>query len=342
MKWIIIIIILLIVLVDATAIRGSTNHSHVNHKPHFGHPLHHNPHPVLVTTLPPTTAPTTPTITPLTPTPYTPRPPTAYPEPTENPSDGITNQGGFVLVEIPTLYLLFYGNWASTSSGSVAILDQWASSLNGSPQQNIASMYYQQLGIADRTYFGGNQMIYGGYYVNTSYTYGVSLTDTNIYYIVVGALNQGIFPYNPLASYIVITDPTVTMTSGFCTTYCGWHTAAGYSGHSDVVYGVVGSCSNCGGCNTGSSPNNNENADSIINVLWHEWMESITDPYLSAWYRPSDFSEVADICAWNFGSTFTSSNGQWANENIGGYNYTMQQIWSIASSSSGECVQHYP
>jgi hypothetical protein len=74
-------------------------------------------------------------------------------------------------------------------------------------------------------------------------------------------------------------------------------------------------------------PNNNINADAVINVTSHEQMESVTDPQVnfnSAWFDSSGF-ENGDECGFEFGPN-TLTNGGDVSGN--GHTYEVQQEWS--------------
>lgn len=89
--------------------------------------------------------------------------------------------------------------------------------------------------------------------------------------------------------------------------------------------------------NSAGSPNNDPGADAEVSVLAHEIEETTTDMMGNAWYDSRGY-ENADKCAWNFGTTYTTSNGALANVSLGGKNYLVQQNWQNAGS--GGCVMH--
>jgi len=74
-------------------------------------------------------------------------------------------------------------------------------------------------------------------------------------------------------------------------------------------------------------PSGNSDADAAINVTSHEYMESITDPKLNAWYD-SGGNEVGDKCAWTFGSQFGNVGGQDFNQEISSGDYQLQLEYS--------------
>src|SRR4029453_5120921 len=91
--------------------------------------------------------------------------------------------------------------------------------------------------------------------------------------------------------YFVLTGSNVKK-SGFCTSYCGWHTHGTLRGV-DVKYSFVGNPTACplvgasvGNCSaqTASSPNGDVGVDAMVSVIAHELEEAVTDPDLNAWF----------------------------------------------------------
>ena len=128
-------------------------------------------------------------------------------------------------------------------------------------------------------------------------------------------------------------------TSGFCTTYCGWHTHFAVGGV-DIKYSFVGNAAQCPtACSIQqSSPNGNVGADAMASVIAHELSEAVSDPALNAWYDSKGY-ENADKCAWTFGTTFAAANNSKANITLGGVNYLLQQIW--VNAGGGSCKLAY-
>jgi len=87
--------------------------------------------------------------------------------------------------------------------------------------------------------------------------------------------------------------------------FCAYHNFFGSSIYAAMPYvNFVGTATDGStvvpGCSTPTSPNNNLDADSEINVMSHEQNESATDPYLNAWFD-ADGNEVGDKCNFTFG-----------------------------------------
>jgi hypothetical protein len=85
------------------------------------------------------------------------------------------------------------------------------------------------------------------------------------------------------------------------------------------------------------NPNNDQAADATINIVSHEQMEAVTDPFYDAWYQGSIGGEIGDLCIFNFGP-LDEANGQ-ANQRWNGHYYLVQQEWS---NRQGRCVQDGP
>lgn len=129
--------------------------------------------------------------------------------------------------------------------------------------------------------------------------------------------------------YVYIGAKNTRLTSGFGTRYCGWHTYGTTSTLANVQYIAIQdftstyyrACS----AQTTVSPNGNIALDAMASVFAHEVDETLTDPFINAWYDVSG-SENADKCAWTFGTT-TSLSGYQYNVTLGSMKYLIQQNW---------------
>ncbi len=150
-----------------------------------------------------------------------------------------------------------------------------------------------------------------------------------------------ICPLDANGVYLVLTSSDVKESSGFCRTYCGFHTHATISG-ADIKYAFIGNVDQCpNGCEaqlTGpNSPSTGVGgADGMANVITHETEEAITDPDLNAWFDSSG-QEDADKCNFKFGPTSIAGNGAHFNQTFGGHNWLIQMEWE--NSRGGGCDQ---
>jgi len=226
------------------------------------------------------------------------------------------------------VYFIWYGNWANNTA--TTILTDFASNIGGSPYFNINTTYYNSANahVSNAVHYAGS--------TTDAYSQGTSLRDAQIQTIVSSAIAGGRLPIDGNGVYFVLTSSDVTASSGFCTSYCGWHTHGTISGL-DVRYSFVGNpdrCpTSCAAQTTG--PNGNAGADGMASIIAHELEETVSDPDLNAWYDRRG-AENADKCAWTFGTTYLTSNGAKANMKLGTRDYLIQQNW--VNSGSGGCA----
>jgi len=260
--------------------------------------------------------------------------------------NGIDYHGGPLMLTTHNVYFIWYGNWNGNSA--TTLLPQFMQNLSNSPYFSINTTYEDasnpvknlgsSVGMSTQTF--------------DVYSQGSALTDTSVRNIVSGAMSRGALPVDANGIYFVLTSKDVSETSPtnppthFCTDFCGWHTHASLFG-ADIKYAFVGDstqCPNaptgqpaCATLNTTMSPNGNLGADAMVSVLAHELDETVTDPDLNAWYRNVvNGGENGDLCAWNFGPTFTTANGAQANITLAGVNYLVQQDW--LNDGGGRCT----
>ena len=243
--------------------------------------------------------------------------------------------GGPVILGQTHIYYIWYGDW-SVDSNAAPILSTFANNLSGSPYYNILTQYYQTPGgnISNSVVLSGS--------ANSTYVAAnpLALTDNDISGIVQAAIGNNSLPVDANGVYFVLTAPGVAETSGFLSSYCGWHSAFSLS-DTWIKYSFVGDAAGpnlhkCAGQTT-SSPNNDPPVDAMASLIAHELSEAVNAPLDNAWHD-ADGQEVADKCAFNFGTTFTAPNGSMANVTLGGFDYLIQQEFSNASDS---CVMSY-
>ena len=223
------------------------------------------------------------------------------------------------------VYYIWYGDWNGLDPTGPPILTDFVSNEGGSSYFNINTTYGDTTGaVPNAVTFAGQTTVAGN---------SPSLTDNDIANIVATGLVQFGGTPDTNGLYFVLTAPGINETSGFLTSYCGWHNHGSFpSGGTnwDIKYSFVGnasgpSLSKCA-VQTSNSPNGDPGADAMVSVIAHELEETATDPDLNAWYDSSG-EENADKCAWTFGTTYTASNGSLANMKLGARDYLVQQNW---------------
>eukprot|EP00884_Botryococcus_braunii_P003778 jgi/Botrbrau1/13400/Bobra.0082s0007.1 len=241
---------------------------------------------------------------------------------------GIQFHGGPVVSRL-RVYYVWYGNWAIGDKSrndltTVKILEDFAQSLGGSGLWATTATYTDSNGVPISTGldFAGSVSVVPG----SSCHKGSSGVDNLVGDIVRCLLNSGAVSDKSGTMYVVL--PTAQNSiNGFCTSYCGWHSWTG-----NYLTGLVPSAANCGNCGVrSSSPNNNGDADSMASILFHEFTECASDPFVNAWYRTSTGDENADLCAWKFGSTSRTPSP-------GGGDYNVRLT---CPSSLPNCVSRY-
>jgi hypothetical protein len=239
--------------------------------------------------------------------------------------NGIDYHGGPIIPGTVNLYYIWYGNWSGKSAP--AILNDWGNNLSNSPIYRINTTYADNAGdsVSGTTHLAGSTSV--------GYSHGTALADADVWSIVNDALNAGSLPSDANGVYFVLTSADVNETGGFCTSYCGWHTAHSRNG-ADIKYAFIGDAARCNGsCGSGPSPNNDVSGDSMASIMFHELSESVSDPLLNAWYSASG-GENGDLCAWKFGTTYKAANGANANVHLGNRDYLLQEMWLNANGGS--------
>ena len=234
------------------------------------------------------------------------------------------------------MYYIWYGNWSGNAA--TTILTDFANSIGGSPYYNINTTYHDGSGVAL-----ANNVVYGGSTTDSGSQGFSNLSDSAIAAIVGSAISSGRLPKDANGVYFVLTSADVTK-SGFCTSYCGWHSHGSYSdasGQTDIKYSFIGNpaqcLSACAAQNVG--PNGDAGADGMVSIIAHELEEAASDPDLNAWYDSRGY-ENADKCAWTFGSTYVTGNGASANMHLGNRDYLIQRNW--VNAGGGYCALSYP
>ncbi len=245
----------------------------------------------------------------------------------------ITNHGGPVMGGNVNVYLIWYGNWnqgngTDTPAGQQIVRD-FFTYIGGSPYMQVNNTYSTATTLLTGVVnFGGETADSG--------SQGTALTDAKIATIVKSSISKlagGIA--DPNGIYFVLTPSNVSVSSGFCSRYCGWHTYGTISGKS-IKYSFVGNAARClSGCAAQTvSPNGNPGVDGMLSVIAHELVETISDPNLNAWYDKAG-AENADKCAWTFGGTqYTTANGAKANMHLGNRDFLIQR--NLAHTASGD------
>jgi hypothetical protein len=217
---------------------------------------------------------------------------------------------------------------------------------------SVATQYYDSTGFI--TY----QSTFGGSYVDTNpfptsgcndsyqgHQDPLCLTDQQLQGEIQKVITAKGWPDGPNSLFLILMPQGVgscfdstAPPLGDCTTnaFCAYHSGFAGANQQPILYAVEPYDAAIAGCHSGPSPNGDD-ADATINTISHEQNEAITDPWGDAWLDSSG-EEIADICAWNYGSPLgATANGQY-NQLINGHPYALQQEYS---NDGSVCRQRY-
>jgi hypothetical protein len=213
---------------------------------------------------------------------------------------------------------------------------------------SVATQYYDSTGfIAYQSTFGGSVVDTDPFPANGCSDAGaaVCLSDAQLEHEIQKVVTAKGWSNGPDSLFFIFTGDGVDSCSqslgGQCafepSGFCAYHSGFTGTNNQPILYANEPYDATIDGCASGPSPNDDA-ADATINTMSHEQAESITDPRGDAWLD-SDGDEIADICAWDFGTPLgTAADGQPYNQLINGHEYALQENYSNDGSS---CRQRY-
>jgi hypothetical protein len=252
---------------------------------------------------------------------------------------GIQYHDGQVMLGTVGIYYIWYGNWSTNAKN---VLKDLAYNIGSSDWWNIHTTYTNGAG----TKLSKSASFLGGYQY-TGASYSKKLSGSDIETIVTKTINDHKLAKNTSAVYVVLTSKDVdqvgtswSTTESFGPDYCGWHTSVSLSGDS-IKYAWVGDASQkwqqeCGG--QFITPNGQQGADGMANLIAHELTEAVTDPDGHGWYDGSE-EENADKCEWNFGPMLMLPSGAKYNITLGSHKFLIQRNW--VNRNGGSCAMGY-
>ena len=230
---------------------------------------------------------------------------------------------------------VWVGNWAT---GDVtnwnSVLGNIVTSLGSAPANSVAlpghvfnttTLYYTQNGLTPPSL---------QWVPNTDITdpTTTSVTDAEVATHINSFItaHPGIVPAGTSPVYIYIGANSTLLTSGFGTTYCGWHTYGSPSngGPSNTPYIAMQDFTsnyNSACAPQTTSPNGSASLDAMASVMVHEVDESLTDPFFSAWFDAYGY-ENADKCVRTYG-VLSPAGAPRYNVQLGSLKYLIQQNW---------------
>jgi hypothetical protein len=238
----------------------------------------------------------------------------------------LSYHGGPVLTN-PKIYLILWGYKSSKDPKKVAkLLERYFKAIGGSALENVATQYYGPGSV----YITNPADQLGGIWKDDTNPIPAHPTDAQVAAEALASIAK--FGFDPYGSYVVATGHRHS-TLGFGSAFCASHSAA-ISGRNVISYTNLpyqpDAGPNCGAGIIGAPPDESSADEGVTIVEGRMFMDSITDPQLSAWWESADGQEIGHLCQWT-----NIQNDPMA----GGSSYTMQAEYSDASSS---CVHSYP
>jgi hypothetical protein len=230
--------------------------------------------------------------------------------------------GGPVIIDTANAYAIFWeptGSYVSSSYNSLIL--QYFGDVGGSTLYRNSKQYKNSSGG-----YPSNAVLAGSWIDTHAYPSG-TLSDAQIQGEVTRAQSKNGWQSSINNIFFVFTAKGENICDGrqcSFTSFCAYHSSFG----SDTLYAAVSyTGTNLSACGVPTSPNHNVDADSTINVTSHEQMEATTDPLGTAWYDLTGY-EIADKCAWKFGTT----SAQGGDVAWNGRTYEVQEEWDNAKS----------
>jgi hypothetical protein len=261
-----------------------------------------------------------------------------------NDANNLMYWGGPVMRKTSRTYGIFWeppqlqsGAATGVSATYNALIQRYFKDVGGSGLYNNNTQYYQILS-GQRQNIVNKSGLAGSYVDRTAYpasgcvdsaTPGNCLTDQQIQDEVAKVMKLRGWSGGLANMFYVFTSrgegSCVDVAVCAFTVYCAYHGNFTNAAGQDVIYANMPYAgTDLNGCGAPSSPNNDIDADSTINVTSHEHMEAVTDPNLDAWYDLQQ-NEIGDKCAWDFGRV--ALDGGKANQRWNGHYYILQREW---------------
>jgi hypothetical protein len=249
-----------------------------------------------------------------------------------NSDDTITYKGGSVMTNIPKVYMIYYGNF-STSTGKqfISLLDYFAQNLGNTSWWGMNTAYYQINSDGSKSYCSKSLKWIKSIQLAPNVSTG-TLSSNDIIAIISKAVVNNLLPADEDGLYSFIFAGTIKVTvpgGNWITRWCGYHSEFTYQTKL-LKYMLVGDASSSKittGCNAieeGGTVNGNYGADGAASVFAHEASEIVTN-FNMAWYESGTILENADKCAWQFGPAINEANN--GNLYVGNRLWLIQMNW---------------
>ncbi len=255
---------------------------------------------------------------------------------TQGSTPQILYHGGPILLGKVPVYVIYYGNFGTPQTANTQnIVNDFLGGLGGQPQYEVNTTYCEAQTVScgkTNSPISGALDFSSGNIFNDPGSQGSHVNSGGVIKILQYAFAHA-FPVTDGGMYFVITAPDVKV-PGFCTSFCAYHSSSAsvVAGHT-IRYALVPDpsqrCTVCDGnfaLGDSGTPNGDAGADEMVDSMFHELSETVTDPDLNAWYT-SNGEENGDLCNYNYGTTQTDKDGIHYNASWSGRNFLIQLIW---------------
>lgn len=234
-------------------------------------------------------------------------------------------------------YIIYYGNFGTPQTvNTQAIINDFLSGLSNTAPYKVNTTYCNASTTTCASTPGATS-VSGALSFSTSNIFddpgsqGAQINSNGLIRILQYAFQHS-FPIADNGMYFVITAPDVKV-GGFCSSFCAYHTrstgvVAGHTIHYALVPDPSQKCTACDGnfaLGDTVTPNGDAGADEVVDSMFHELSEMVTDPDLNAWYT-SNGEENGDLCNYVYGTTSVANGAQY-NASWNGRNFLIQLIW---------------
>src|ERR1700730_866879 len=244
--------------------------------------------------------------------------------PAANPPNMVDNGG--TVIPTSTTYAIFWGKPSDFPSDAVQGIDDFLRDLDGSDYLGIADQYMR--GNKAHTRFGGNLFDYSppapfdaqgtanplaNELLNVLQAYGMS-PDLTAVYLVYTSNYPSIaeqFGFCAFHAYVYETDPSIPVANiAYVPNTAAAQESCGLDLYAEDPFFSPDAYS--------------RGTRSMVSMTAHEFMETITDPNLPAWYAPNG-NEIGDPCIYIFQTNVPIEDDKWR----------IQEIWS---NQAGGCA----
>ena len=194
---------------------------------------------------------------------------------------------------------------------------------------------------------GTSSFIYGGQVVDSSYSSGPELTQSDTVSLISKQVNNFQLPQDPNGIYVIIASADIASNAtGFCRPSAPPHHGQGLVNGAPVKYIFLGNPNSCPSVVgpqfslSGPTPNGTYAGDVLASNLAHALNGLMTNPLGNGWYDRYGF-ENAYKCQDAlgqpaFGQTYLTASGARANVRFGSRDFLIQQNW--VNDRKGRCA----